>query len=91
MYLNNRLSPLACLLTVFAAATYFLSGCGTKAKEPDPAFARYIDAYTSGIISKQSAIRIQLAGDVNVTHAVNEPVDEDVFLSLPPFPEKLSG
>ncbi|WP_423736638.1 alpha-2-macroglobulin family protein [Chitinophaga caseinilytica] len=82
MHPTKRLLPLACLLTVFAAAL-FLAGCGTKAKEVDPAFARYIDAYTSGIISKQSAIRIQLAGDVNVTHAVNEPVEEDVFSFSP--------
>ncbi len=82
MYPNNRLLPLASLLTLFAAVIFQI-GCSTKAKEVNPAFARYIGAYTTGIISKQSAIRIQLAGDVNVTHAVNEPVAEDVFSFSP--------
>ncbi|WP_236652688.1 alpha-2-macroglobulin family protein [Chitinophaga vietnamensis] len=45
----------------------------------NPAFAKYIEAYTAGIISKQSAIRVHLAGQVNVTHTQNEPLEKQVF------------
>ncbi|AWO01017.1 hypothetical protein DLD77_04550 [Chitinophaga alhagiae] len=68
---------------VCGALAVAISACNTKAKEMNPAFAKYIEAFTSGVISKQSAIRIQLAGEVNVTHAQNEPLAEDVFSFSP--------
>lgn len=70
-------------LFVCAVIAVVISACSTKAKEMNPAFAKYIEAFTSGVISKQSAIRIQLAGEVNVTHAQNEPLEEDVFSFSP--------
>lgn len=81
MHPNNRPLVLACLL--LCAMAHFVAGCKSKAKEVNPAFAKYIAAYTTGIISKQSAIRIQLAGEVNVTHAQNELVADDVFSFSP--------
>ncbi|MEO7960681.1 MAG: MG2 domain-containing protein, partial [Ginsengibacter sp.] len=43
----------------------------------DPAFAKYIDAYTTGTVSKTSTIRIRLAAEVVTTHPVGEvPADE---------------
>ncbi len=57
------------------------SSCNKKEKwiDVDPAFSKYIDAYTTGIISKTTAVRIQLAADANTTHAVGEEVKEDLF------------
>jgi alpha-2-macroglobulin len=57
------------------------SSCSKKEKwiEVDPAFSKYIDAYTTGIVSKTTAIRIQLAADANTTHAVGEEVKDDLF------------
>ncbi|SFD24382.1 hypothetical protein SAMN05518672_1011229 [Chitinophaga sp. CF118] len=45
----------------------------------NPGLAKYIEAYTAGVISKQSTIRVQLTGNANVTHTQNEPVDENIF------------
>jgi hypothetical protein len=49
----------------------------------DPAYAKYIEAYTTGIISKTNVIRIQLAADANTTHPIGQPVN-DVLFELSP-------
>jgi uncharacterized protein YfaS (alpha-2-macroglobulin family) len=45
----------------------------------NPAFSKYIESYTSGVVSKGSAIRVKLAGTVQTAHAVHEAIDDDVF------------
>ncbi|MBL7701376.1 MAG: hypothetical protein JNM14_03955 [Ferruginibacter sp.] len=62
-------------------ATICLFSCNKNDKwiDVDPAFSKYIDAYTTGTISKTSAIRIKLAEDAGTTHAVGEAVKEDLF------------
>ena len=45
----------------------------------DPAFSKYIESYTTGIISKESTIRIKLAGDVQTTHIQNEALSSKLF------------
>ena len=45
----------------------------------DPAFSKYIESYTTGIISKESPVRIRLAGDVKTTHVQNEALADDIF------------
>lgn len=45
----------------------------------DPEFARYIEAYTSGTISKTSPIVIRLTDQMTVAHTVNEPLTEKLF------------
>ncbi|GAA3965173.1 alpha-2-macroglobulin family protein [Mucilaginibacter dorajii] len=45
----------------------------------DPAFSKYIESYTTGVISKESTIRIRLANTVQVTHQQNEEVDNDLI------------
>jgi alpha-2-macroglobulin len=61
--------------------TLLFFSCSKKDKwiDVDPAFSKYIDAYTTGTISKTSAVRIKLAEDANTTHAVGEAVKEDLF------------
>ena len=63
----------------------FLFSCSKKDKwiDVDPAFSKYIDAYTTGTISKTSAVRIKLAADANTTHAVGEAVKESLFSISP--------
>ena len=41
-----------------------LFSCSKKDQwiEVDPAFSKYVDAYTTGTVNKATAIRIQLAG-----------------------------
>jgi uncharacterized protein YfaS (alpha-2-macroglobulin family) len=45
----------------------------------DPAFSKYIESYTTGVISKQSTIRIQLAGDIQTSHEQNEALSDNIF------------
>ncbi len=47
--------------------------------EVDPAFSRYIYAYTSGVISKKNTVRLQLASAVSTMHAVNEEIKQKLF------------
>lgn len=57
-----------------------LAACSKKKLvQIDPEFSRYIDAYTSGVISKKSVIRIQLATDATTTHTLNETIKSDLF------------
>ncbi|MCK7557831.1 hypothetical protein MKQ70_23615 [Chitinophaga sedimenti] len=66
-------------LVLCMAALLFLFACRSARKVIDPAFAKYVEAYTTGIISKQSPIRIQLAGPSSEPHAANEEVSSDLF------------
>lgn len=68
------------LLAALSAAT-FTSCKNTKRKlvKINPEFSKYIEAYTSGIVSKKSVIRIRLAADANTTHSINEPLKEKYF------------
>ncbi|HVW94974.1 MAG TPA: MG2 domain-containing protein [Mucilaginibacter sp.] len=49
----------------------------------DPGFSKYIESYTTGVISKGSTIKIRLAGEVQVAHEQNAPVSDDVFSFSP--------
>jgi hypothetical protein len=57
----------------------YLVTSGHKKTVVDPAFSKYIESYTTGVVSKQSPIRIRLASDVQVTHQQNEEITEDLF------------
>ena len=57
----------------------------------DPAFSKYIESYTSGIISKEGIIRIKLAGDVPTTHVQNDKLPEGVFDFSPSIKGKPIG
>ena len=50
-------------LYIFFVAFLFVSGCKQKQGEvlPDPAFSKYIASFTSGEISSESPIMVQLA------------------------------
>lgn len=49
----------------------------------NPAFSKYIESYTSGVVSRVAAIRIKLTGEVQTSHAQNEPVEDGVFKFSP--------
>ncbi|MFZ1370404.1 MAG: hypothetical protein WAR78_08475, partial [Ferruginibacter sp.] len=70
---------------LFVTAAFCLFSCSKKETwiEVDPAFSKYIDAYTTGTVSKTSAIRIKLAADAGTTHTVGEAVKEDLFTISP--------
>jgi len=52
---------------------------GQKKNVVDPAFGKYIESYTTGVISKASPITIRLASTVQITHQQNEEVDNNLF------------
>jgi len=57
-----------------------LTACkNKKLTSVDPEFSKYIEAYTSGIISKKNSIRIQLTSDVSTAHTINETIKEELF------------
>jgi alpha-2-macroglobulin len=69
-------------------STVFLQfGCkksnNQKWIDVDPAFAKYIEAYTTGIVSKTSSIRVQLSADAATTHTVGQPVADNIFKLSP--------
>ena len=66
---------------VFSMLIIFSSGCKNNKKLVgiDPEFSRYIEAYTSGVISKKNTIRIQFTSDVTTTHTLNETLSEELF------------
>lgn len=64
---------LSCL-TAFLLST----SCRKKKVEIDPAFGQYISAFTSGVISKTSAIRIELTQDVSGVE-LNAEIEKKLF------------
>jgi uncharacterized protein YfaS (alpha-2-macroglobulin family) len=66
---------------LYAFLLFTLFSCSKKEKwiEVDPAFSKYVDAYTTGTVSKTSAVRVRLAEDASTTHTVGEEVKEKLF------------
>ena len=69
----------AAILIVLAALITFIVFHHRKKPVVDQAFGKYIESYTTGIISRESTIRIRLAGDIQITHAQNEALGDDIF------------
>lgn len=71
-----------CLLISMVLVSF---SCKSKKRmiEVDPGFGKYIQAYTSGTISKKSVIRIQLSSEVTISHTVNEAISEKLFSFTP--------
>lgn len=77
-------SLMLCLTLVFSA-------CRNEADTwltVDPAYSAYVDAYTSGVVSKTASVRIQLASQLATTHTVGEPVKEKLISIKPSVPGK---
>ena len=72
-------------LFVIGMFLIILQACNKEKKfiEIDPAFGQYIEAYTSGTVSKTAAIRIKLSSDASTTHPMGEVVDKELFSFSP--------
>lgn len=64
------------ILSIF---TYSCKQSKKKLIEVDAEYSKYIEAYSSGVISKKNAIRIRLAADASTTHTLNETIKEALF------------
>ena len=84
LFVANTKNILIVLFSSFFSVIIF-SSCNKKNKlvEVDPAFSQYIDAYSSGTVSKTASIRIKLAADASTTHPIGEAVDKDLFSFSP--------
>ena len=77
---GRKYAPLG-LLALFTAIAFTFTTCGDKKAPPkiNPAFSAYISAFTSGVISKESNIRIRLAERALDAIDYNEPINMDLF------------
>ncbi|MCO4293778.1 MG2 domain-containing protein [Solitalea sp. MAHUQ-68] len=67
-------------LIVITLTALTLTFCKKNAlEEPDAAYNEFIEAYTSGIVSKQSNVRIQLAAQTETVHEADEPLEDGLF------------
>jgi alpha-2-macroglobulin len=58
----------------------FQASCKQKQKiVVDPAFSAYISAYTSGVISREATIRVQLNNDVAEETDLNKAIEKNLF------------
>ncbi len=87
---NSFAKVFLCLLMT----SFFINSCkqtnSQKWIDVDPAFATYVEAYTTGIVSKTSSVRVQLAADASTTHTVGQPVTEKLFEFYPEVKGKAS-
>jgi uncharacterized protein YfaS (alpha-2-macroglobulin family) len=76
---RSRRGPavVAASLLLVALTIYLVRARSHKNNGPD--FSRYIESYTTGVISKQSSIRVKLAGEVQLTHAQGEELNSKIF------------
>ncbi|MFN3916206.1 MAG: alpha-2-macroglobulin family protein [Flavobacteriales bacterium] len=67
---------------VFLLMVFFAVSCSNETQKKinvNPEFASYISAYTSGIVSKDATIRIQLANDYTGDVSYTEPISRELF------------
>ncbi|AYL94849.1 alpha-2-macroglobulin family protein [Mucilaginibacter celer] len=62
-----------------ASLIVYLVFAGHRKTLVDPAFSKYIESYTTGVVSKHSPIIIKLASDVQVTHRQDEEIRDEIF------------
>src|SRR5476651_2340222 len=70
--------PALLFVVVLGVIAWFLLHKSSK-NTNDSTFSKYIESYTSGVISKESAIRIHLANQVEGVHAQNETLPDGIF------------
>ncbi len=78
------------LSVVIVAVAVFAVSCGKRqAHAPEASktdqFGPYISAFTSGVISRESNIRIELVSEVEGEKAQNKPAKEGIFSFTPPI------
>lgn len=80
---QKRLLSAIYTLLIIVAGSALVSSCKKKLETPDKAFEQYIEAYTTGVVSRQSPIRIQLAAQTETLHAPEEPLADGIFSVSP--------
>lgn len=78
LFRKASILPAILLLILIGLVAYSLQHKAAKITV-DRSFSKYIESYTSGIISKESSIRIHLASQVQGTHVQNEALANGTF------------
>ncbi len=72
------------LVLMAVSCLFIVVACNKKKPNSvDTAFAKYIEAYSSGVVSKTTAIRIRLTEGSSTTHTLNETLKESLFSFSP--------
>jgi len=79
---RNRVTGALVVFIIFVTAVVLLAKHQRKTSA-NPAFSKYIESYTSGLISRSGTIRVKLSGEVQTGHEQNEPVPDGVFSFSP--------
>ena len=74
---------LALLILLAVLAVYKHKASRLKESNNYEQFSGYVESYTTGMISRESPIRVRLAVDVQTLHTANEPVENAVFSFSP--------
>lgn len=69
----------AAVLLVISVIVLFASNKPLKLLKPDPAFKDYVSAYTSGVVSVKSGIKIRLAMSYIDSASIGKQLDKDLF------------
>ncbi len=69
----------AAVILVFAGLSVLLKKSDSNYEQVNPAFSAYISAYTSGVISSESTIRILLANETQTPIEIGKPIDKELF------------
>ncbi|WP_423148297.1 alpha-2-macroglobulin family protein [Rubrolithibacter danxiaensis] len=78
-FIKGKPFILSFLAIAFISVLAFFLFKPEKEIEINPAFAKYIESYTSGTISKTATIRVQLTGEITALHKQNEPEEREIF------------
>ena len=84
-FLSRKAALSLCLLLTILPGI-LIPSCSKKAvswKSVDPAYAKYVEAYSTGMISKTAAIRVQLAANASTTHSIGQEIKENLFTISP--------
>lgn len=80
----HHTNPFGKMVWFFIATSFCFVACKNKTViSVNPEFAKYINSYTSGVVSKKASIKIELATDAAVTHTLNEALTENLFSFSP--------
>ncbi len=77
-YRKRIIIAAASIIFIFIGA-YFIYHFRHRKDVVDPAFSKYIESYTTGLISKEGTIRIRLASQVPTAHVQNDQLPDGVF------------
>jgi uncharacterized protein YfaS (alpha-2-macroglobulin family) len=69
----------AAVVAAFAGMSLLLKKSSGFNEPVNPAFSAYISAYTSGVISSESTIRVLLSNEIEAPVEIGKPIEKELF------------